>query len=116
MTKCEEGAGGTVEQGWSDEAEYISEDVLAGSHLARHHCSGEQLVQLNQFVGRGVKLERNAVQRVPRFHLEQKNKKTEETGITRAALFTKKLQMKDFKAEARFQWTLRNRHKPLEWN
>lgn len=36
-----------------------------GSHLARHHGSGEQLVQLNQLVGRGVKLERNAVQSVP---------------------------------------------------
>lgn len=86
-----------VEQRWSDVAEYISEDVLAGSHLAGHHCSGEQLVQLNQFVGRGIKLECNAVQRVPRFHLNEKNKKTEGTGITHAALFTKKLQMKDIK-------------------
>lgn len=82
-------------------SEYISEDVLAGSHLARHHCSGEQLVQLYQFVGRGVKLERNAVQRVPRFHLDEKNKKIEEIGITLAALFTERLQMKDVEAEAR---------------
>lgn len=84
-------------------AEYISQDVLAGSHLARHHRSGEQLVQLNQFVGRGVKFERNAVQRVPRFHLDEKNKKIKETGITHAAVFTKRLQMKHVKAEARFQ-------------
>ena len=50
-----------------------------GSHLARHHCSGEQLVQLNQFVGCGVKLERNAVQRVPRFHLDHKKQEEEDT-------------------------------------
>ena len=61
-------------QWWSDAAEYISEGVHGGSHLARHHCSGEQLVQLNQFVGCGVKLERNAVQRVPRFHLDHKTR------------------------------------------
>lgn len=85
-------------------------------HLARHHCSGEQLVQLNQFVGRGVKLERNAVQRVPRFHLDERNKETEETGFTRAALFPKRLRMKDVKAGARFRRSLRNRQKPLEWN
>lgn len=58
----------------SDAAEYISEGVHGGSHLARHHCSGEQLVQLNQFVGCSVKLERNAVQRVPRFHLDHKTR------------------------------------------
>lgn len=57
-----------------DEAEHISEGEHGGSHLARHHCSGEQLVQLNQFVGCGVKLECNAVQRVPRFHLEHKTR------------------------------------------
>lgn len=64
-----------VGQWWSDVAEYISEGVHCGSHLARHHCSGEQLVQLNQFVGCCVKLERNAVQRVPRFHLDHRNKR-----------------------------------------
>lgn len=55
-------------------AEYISEGMHGGSHLARHHCSGEQLVQLNQFVGCSVKLERNAVQCVPRFHLDHKTR------------------------------------------
>lgn len=39
----------------------IGEGVRGCSYLARHHRSGEQLVQLNQLVGRGVKLERNAV-------------------------------------------------------
>lgn len=57
-----------------DEAESISEGVHGGSHLARHHSSGEQLVQLNQLVGCGVELERNAVQRVPRFHLDHKTR------------------------------------------
>lgn len=46
--------------------------VHGGSDLARHHSSGEQLVQLDQLVGRRVKLERDAVQRVPRFHLDHK--------------------------------------------
>lgn len=58
-----------------DEAESISEGVHGGSHLARHHSSGEQLVQLNQLVGCGVELECNAVQRVPRFHLDHKTRK-----------------------------------------
>lgn len=53
----------------------ISEGVHGGSHLARHHCSGEQLVQLNQLVGCGVKLERNAVQCVSRFHLDHKTRR-----------------------------------------
>lgn len=57
---------------------YIGEGVHGGSHLARHHCSGEELVQLNQLVGCGVKLERNAVQRVPRFHLDHKTRERTE--------------------------------------
>lgn len=52
----------------------MSEGVRGGSHLARHHCSGEQFVQLNQLVGCGVKLERNAVQCVSRFHLDHKTR------------------------------------------
>lgn len=56
-----------------------SEGEHGGSHLARHHCSGEQLVELNQLVGCGVKLERNAVQRVPRFHLDRKTRERTET-------------------------------------
>lgn len=48
------------------------EGVHGGSDLARHHGSGEQLVQLDQLVGRRVELERDAVERVPRFHLEHK--------------------------------------------
>ena len=46
------------------------------SHLARADGSGEQLVELNQLVGCGVKLERYVVQCVPRLHLE--DHKTEE--------------------------------------
>lgn len=46
--------------------------VHGGADLARHHSSGEQLVQLDQLVGRRVKVERDAVQRVPRFHLDHK--------------------------------------------
>lgn len=88
-----------VEQGWSGAAECISEDVHAGSHLARHHCSGEQLVQLNQFVGRGVKLERNAVQRVPRFHLDDKKTKERTQKSHARHLFTGR-HMKDAAAEA----------------
>lgn len=48
------------------------ESVHGGSDLAGNHGSGKQLVQLHQLVGRGVKLERDAVQRVPRLHLEHK--------------------------------------------
>lgn len=48
-----------------------------GSDLAGHHGSGEQLVQLDQLVGRRVKLERDAVQRVPRFHLDHKRESKE---------------------------------------
>lgn len=73
-----DGCEAAVGQWWSDAAEYISESVHGGSHLARHHCSGEQLVQLNQLVGCGVKLERNAVQRVPRFHLDHKTRERTE--------------------------------------
>lgn len=64
--------------GW---LEWRSEGEHGGSHLARHHCSGEQLVELNQLVGSGVKLERNAVQRVPRFHLDRKTRERTETSL-----------------------------------
>lgn len=47
-------------------------NVHGGSDLARHHSPGEQLVQLDQLVGRRVKLERDAVQRVPGFHLDHR--------------------------------------------
>lgn len=85
-----------VEQGWSDVAEYISVGMHGGSHLARHHCSGEQLVQLNQLVGCGVKLERNAVQRVPRFHLDHKTR--ERTQKSHSGIF-KVLHREDVKTD-----------------
>lgn len=51
------------------------------SYLTGHHCSGEQLVQLNQLVGCGVELQGNAVQCVPWFHLEYKGKDIEITSV-----------------------------------
>lgn len=54
-----------------------SDGVHGGSDLAGHHSSGEQLVQLDQLVGRRVKLECDAVQRVPRFHLDHKRREKE---------------------------------------
>lgn len=59
-----------------------SDGVHEGSDLARHHGSGEQLVQLDQLVGCGVKLECDAVQCVPRFHLEKEKKQKSQSCST----------------------------------
>lgn len=57
-----------------DVAIWTCNGVHGGSDLAGHHSSGEQLVQLDQLVGCRVKLECDAVQRVPRFHLDRKRR------------------------------------------
>lgn len=57
-----------------DVAMWTCDGVHGGSDLAGHHGSGEQLVQLDQLVGCRVKLECDAVQRVPRFHLDHKRR------------------------------------------
>lgn len=70
----------------------MSEGVHGGSHLARHHCSGEQLVQLNQLVGCGVKLERNAVECVSRFHLGHKTRERTQNDTPASGHFIKTVQ------------------------
>lgn len=104
--RCEVAVG----QWWSDAAEYISEGVHGGSHLAGHHCSGEQLVQLNQLVGCGVKLERNAVQRVPRFHLDHKTRERTQNHTPAAVQgISLKLYREDLKTWHRWRETERER-------
>lgn len=120
MTKCEEGAGGTVWLPWNrDEVMRLNISVRTCSLV--HTWPGTTALENSLFSwtsSLGVVSNLSAML----FNVSRdstwtrKTKRQKKKGITRAALFTKKLQMKGFKAETRFQWTLRNRQKPLEWN